>query len=473
MKTEKNQSDSVKQESSNLNLFRGLLLSVLVLLFMGVYTYIYEYSPFLQHHFKQINSLAITKYSLKRSLKNNDYHIAANRLKQLHLLKKQKLVEDSINKIQNYDGGQKGLLRFMNALYQVESKKKGTCRIAYFGDSMIEGDLMSMSLRENLQEKYGGLGVGFVPITSNTNDFRISIRHEFSASWKKENLLNVSNLKYPLGISGEYFIPATSTAENTVIYSARNRKFVGKFPVTKLFYGKPKTESGINSLVFNNTPFELKGTSSVNTMVLSRKSIKTAKLNFRVKSELPIYGLSFESDYGVLLDNLPIRGNSGIPMTAIKSSILKSFNKELDYDLIILQFGLNVVSKQTNFSWYKIKMKRVINHFRTSLPNASILIVSVPDVSEKNDKGQMQTALAIPSIVEAQKSAAMQTGVSFFNLYKAMGEKNSMVKWVEELKYANKDYTHFNYKGAQYASEIIFKFLDERYINYKKTKSIE
>ena len=34
---------------------------------------------------------------------------------------------------------------------------------------MIEGDLMSMTLRTMLQNKFGGRGIGFMPITSITN----------------------------------------------------------------------------------------------------------------------------------------------------------------------------------------------------------------------------------------------------------------------------------------------------------------
>ena len=45
-------------------------------------------------------------------------------------------------------------------------------RIAYLGDSMIEGDLITQTLRELLQKEYGGQGVGFLPIFSNVVVFR-------------------------------------------------------------------------------------------------------------------------------------------------------------------------------------------------------------------------------------------------------------------------------------------------------------
>ena len=39
-------------------------------------------------------------------------------------------------------------------------------RVAYFGDSFIEGDLITDHLRRLMQDKWGGCGVGFVDIAS-------------------------------------------------------------------------------------------------------------------------------------------------------------------------------------------------------------------------------------------------------------------------------------------------------------------
>ena len=183
----------------------SLLLSLFVLFFLGSYSYVFEYSSFLQAHFKQINILPIVKDSLKRFSQDYYYLKLKNTKNTLADLRRERLVLDSINRVVNYDGGQKGLINFMSALYDVEKFDKGTCRIAYFGDSMIEGDLMSMTLRNSYQEKYGGRGVGFVPIVSKTNKFRISVIHDYSKVWQTKSLINASALDFSLGISGEYF----------------------------------------------------------------------------------------------------------------------------------------------------------------------------------------------------------------------------------------------------------------------------
>ncbi|MCR6720156.1 MAG: hypothetical protein NVV59_07580 [Chitinophagaceae bacterium] len=88
-------------------------------------------------------------------------------------------------------------------LSQLKTTGRGKVRIAYFGDSMIEGDLMSQTLRKLMQEQFGGQGVGFVPITSQVSHFRQTVSAVFSSGWKDENFKD-GNSRY-LHLSGHLF----------------------------------------------------------------------------------------------------------------------------------------------------------------------------------------------------------------------------------------------------------------------------
>ena len=49
-----------------------------------------------------------------------------------------------------------------------------------------------------------------------------------------------------------------------------------------------------------------------------------------------------------------------------------------------------------------------------------------------------------------------------------MGGDGSMVKWVEEEPAkANKDYTHFNHRGAKKIAELLYGQLNKGYEKYK------
>ena len=82
----------------------------------------------------------------------------------------------------------------------------------------------------------------------------------------------------------------------------------------------------------------------------------------------------------------------------------------------------------------------------------------------------MQTDPSIPFVIDAQRSAAIEAGAAFFNLFEAMGGEGSMIEWVEgDTTYANKDYTHFNHRGAARASVLIRNFLFEELEKYEQT----
>lgn len=109
--------------------------------------------------------------------------------------------------IEDYsDSTRRGMWPLYEALSQLEEQGRPV-RIAYFGDSFIEADILTADLREMLQKRYGGRGVGFVPITSATNGFRPTVRHTF-AGWERHSAMDSIGFKRALqGVSGYYFFP--------------------------------------------------------------------------------------------------------------------------------------------------------------------------------------------------------------------------------------------------------------------------
>ena len=89
--------------------------------------------------------------------------------------------------IEDYsDSTMRGMSRFYDALAQRASSRRPV-RIAYFGDSFIEGDILTADLRAMLQSRFGGCGVGYVPVTSRIAGFRPTVRHEFSG-WQSHSV---------------------------------------------------------------------------------------------------------------------------------------------------------------------------------------------------------------------------------------------------------------------------------------------
>lgn len=367
----------------------------------------------------------------------------------------------------------KGLAHFFGALNEVK-KNKRKVRIAYFGDSMIEGDLISQDLRSQMQNAFGGSGVGFVPMTSIVAGFRTSIQHKFGG-WTSYNLLGNIPADHVLGISGYTYVPEITGNMDSmdlktgswVKYSAVKKEHLNKFYQAKLLYGKSK---GDNYAIINNNNYKLSGTEPVNQIIIDNlNGTEVINARFKCTSPVDIFGFSIESDSGAFVDNFSFRGNSGFPLAKIHQNVYSSTDNCLNYDLIILEYGLNVVSPGvTDFSWYEKGMLNVIDHIKKSFPEASILLISVGDKSYRKD-GVYETDPSVPLLVDIQKRMAEQTGCAFWSLYDAMGGSGSMVKWVEgDTVLANKDYTHFNFKGAHKVGKLLYAKLMSEYRDYNK-----
>jgi hypothetical protein len=365
------------------------------------------------------------------------------------------------------------LAHFFNSLNETKKRKHKT-RIAYFGDSMIEGDLITQDLRGCMQEEFGGYGVGFVPITSIVSGFRTSVRHSFDG-WTTYTLLDKNSGNHQLGIAGYAFVPNTvgnvdtnnTEAGSWVKYSTVKQSHLDKFYEVKLLYGKSEGE---NYVVLNGRHYKLGGSNPVNQIsVSSENPMQSIKASFQCRSALDVFGFSMESDSGAFVDNFSFRGNSGMPITRVPQAVYTGTSDCLGYDLVVLEYGLNAIDPSvTDFSWYERGMNSTIKYMRTCFPNASILLISVGDKAYRKD-GVFQTDPSVPIMVKAQKRMAEDNQVAFWSLYDAMGGEGSMVKWVEgDTVFANKDYTHFNFKGAHKVGKLLFSKLMSEYKDYNK-----
>ena len=433
-----------------------------------------------------IPTLSIGKFQIKKPKLFSDFLIKQNLKKKLYknntLSKEFKPTEqtqtntivDSTEIYDFCDSTSSNMEKLYLALSELKTKRK-KIRIAYFGDSMIEGDLITQDLRNFLQSKFGGNGVGMMPITSVTASFRQSITHKFSKGWNVYSLVDTIAKKSNLGLMGNVFYPKynsdTSLLKNTdwVEYSTqhKNRKIENAI----LYYGKSSLD---NYLEYQNKKLKLIKNNIVNAdTICINQNLSNIKISFVTQSSLPIFGLSIESDSGIFVDNFSLRGNSGVSLSKVKSEVYKEFDKLLNYDLIILHFGLNVVSENTtDYSWYVKSMNKTIAKLKSCFPNSAILLVSVSDKSYKTDSG-FETLPGVPILVKNQMQLAEQNKIAFWNLYEKMGGYNTMVSWVEsDTSYANKDYTHLNFRGANKVAKLFYSSLNKSYDKWLKQQTI-
>lgn len=348
---------------------------------------------------------------------------------------------------------------FFSALKQSRSR---SVRIAHYGDSGLEGDLIDADIRQNLQKEFGGMGAGFLPVTSQDIAFRVSTGISFSPDWKTSSVIIGKEANYPLGVNGFVFVPK---AGSWVKYDCLNRySSASGFRIIKVYYSDAKSSSIRYS--FNNGREEsapLQTGKGVKELLLSVPSNGTSfKMTATMADQAMFYGISMETGPGVYLDNFAWRGNTGTSFRDISPDMMKDFNKYLNYKLIILSFGGNMVTAgNINYGWYESQMINVINDLKRDFPQASILMVSVGDRAVKKGT-KFATDPNVLRMVESQKKIANATGITFWNMFEAMGGENSIVAWAS-TGLAFKDYGHISLDGSKKVATMLSKAITDAY----------
>ena len=330
-------------------------------------------------------------------------------------------------------------------------------RIAYYGDSFIEGDLMTSDLRSKLQSAYGGCGVGFVDIDSPTAGFRGSVR-TYSQNWSSHSATDKGGFSASKqGIAERYFI---SRGEASLrIQGIKNRAMHQDTCQQSTLFFRSEEPITITARINRGEPeyFYPEGSSKVQSLTVNGN---IGQVQWFVPDSLQgvFFGATMDGEQGIVLDNFSLRGSSGTTLKAMPKGTLHDFSELREYDLIVFQFGLNVASNNVkDYSHYTKQMADVIRKYAVAYPNASILIVGMSDRGERQD-GEVVSMPCVRYLNHFQRLLAMQTGVCYWNLFEAMGGEGSMGRMVDEDKpaKANKDYTHINAFGGRFVAGLLF-----------------
>lgn len=370
--------------------------------------------------------------------------------------------------IDDYSEGQPGGMDHFYRMLDQRSTLGRPVRIAYFGDSFIEGDIFTAHLRQRLQQKFGGCGVGWVDPGNKINGFRRTIVQKFRLFDEYEVVEKPFNRAVE-GINQRYFVPHegasvwTRGTDYCPLAVAWQQSTVYLRTSQGVSVGVNQNDQQWQSSQFGPSGHLQSFTSTCDT---------TRTVSYRFTDVTPgtyVYGIALEGRSGISLDNFSMRGSSGATLGSLPADVLADFARQRPYDLIVLHFGVNVVSDRShaaNYKAYTRQMGRVIAHLREAYPEASILVVSVPDRCQRTAAG-IRTLNGIESLSAYQQIMASDSHVAYFNLFQAMGGRESMVRLVER-GLANKDYTHLSHGGGKVVSEHLYRSIEAGYVNYQR-----
>lgn len=175
-----------------------------------------------------------------------------------------------------------------------------------------------------------------------------------------------------------------------------------------------------------------------------------------------VYGLSQESDKGVIVDNIPMRGCLGLVFTKMDGTQLSSFYREQNVKLIIMQFGGNAIPFNENpgtISGIVKGLREQVQYVQSCAPEASILFIGPSDMLTQ-EEGEWISYPMVPYMDRLLRKMALEENIAYFSLFRWMGGAGSMKRW-QEIGLAGSDGVHFTRAGARKAGNAVADWILE------------
>lgn len=393
--------------------------------------------------------------------------------------------EELVKSIHRLEFGKKGKDDLYRLFSKLPQAGKRLIRVMHYGDSQIEGDRITSFFRNKLQGRYGGKGPGFIPPVS-AYDYRFSYEQENSGSWKRypgygRPDKSVPHTGYGALASFSRFAPfwVDSLPNDSVVYQAQVKisksklsyNLVRSYSSCKLYYGKNRKAVSVIIKVDGTevSRDSLPPSAGLAVRTWSVSPQQSVTLSFSGYDSPDIYGIALEGNTGIVVDNIALRGSSGTIFTKMERASLEAMYSRSHVELFILQFGGNVmpsIEDEQQCLDYGRYFYSQIMRLRSLCPDASIIVIGPSDMSLK-EKDSYITYPLLPNVRNALKDATFRAGGAYWDMYEAMGGKNSMPGWVSaNPPLAATDYTHFSTGGAKVIANMFYNAFLLEYNEY-------
>ncbi len=384
--------------------------------------------------------------------------------------------------------GKQALYGFFAALEGAGNASKPV-RILHYGDSQLEGDRITAYVRNKLQTQFGGNGPGMVAVADIVPSFSVS--RELSSNWERYSVMTkkpkaqqhdrygaLSAFSRFTPVLPDSVAPDTIVSEGTITLRPE-RKCFGKAQVwseCRLFFGWHRTPLTLRMAV-DGVPMS-EETIAPTAQLLTREwrfdqVPKEVTITMSGSHSPDVFAVSLEGRNGIAMDNIPARGAAGYEFRRTDQALLARMYQELDVELLILQYGGNVLpnlKSAEEAAQYGRFFGAQIARFKKMIPGVSIIVIGPSDMSIKEGDTYV-TRPYLEDVRNAMKQNALAQGAVFWDMYEAMGGKNSMVSWVQaDPPLAAEDYTHFSPQGARKVGELFYNALIGDFAIYHGSK---
>ena len=376
--------------------------------------------------------------------------------------------------------------------------------IMHYGDSQLEEDRISATIREDLQKEFGGGGPGMLPAVLN-------IPSQSTSVWNNGDLTRflLFGPEEDRADHNRYGpLAQVSKLEGSAVIGIKKREnkkddfaHVGGYSNIKVLASKRgslKVRLAYEATIIENegTDKEKRKKKFVDAPAPSDEKFEklrvfswklpdtTSSAKIYLGGNAEIYAISIDGPYGVAVDNIAMRGSSGTVFTRMDQQLLAESYKVMNARLIIMEYGGNLVPSlnKNNVEYTKKLIAKQIQAVQKANPDADIVFIGPADMAKQID-GKIRSYPGLELTIQTLREVALENGVAYWDMFRVMGGAGSMHKWVKQSPpLAGADYIHFSRKGAAYMGELFcnalrmhydyFKFRDKHKIDDSKLKDL-
>jgi len=373
-------------------------------------------------------------------------------------------LKQSVYRIAFPAGGERLLDPFFKKLSGLKDGSLARTRILHYGDSQIENDRMTALIRYRMQRVFGGSGTGLVqpiPLYSGSMAYEQEEGGEwlrYTFFWKRDSTIQ----HHAYGVMGAFAsVPMPAGEEWPWLrYTFNTRRRTGHFDRVRVFLHSYADSASMVFVVNDTITDTIRPIAGGFSVADFRHTgdISRVGLHLCLPQGGRMYGISFESYRGLQVDNIAMRGGSGLIFTKMNREHQLRMLELLSPGLLILQFGGNVVP-YIDAGFYHRAFRRELTFLRDLCPDVPVIVIGPSDMSLK-ENGRFITYPGVEPVRDALKRAALESGCAFWDLYEAMGGYNSMPSFVHAAPpLASTDYVHFTPLGVNLVAEMFYNAL--------------
>ena len=379
-----------------------------------------------------------------------------------------------------------------NQLYNLfnrldNSEAEGPLHIFHFGDSQIEGDRITQTLRSVWQKRWGGYGIGYLsprPLVA-----PLSFVFDASPGWtrharfgRRDTTIQHERFGILASFASHDMKKESATHPWIRFYTTRAAKNLEqRLHSLEILFGKTDTNARVSfyldTAFVGSYPISADSSNSKLTIPVAKNKtpIDFQSIELRFHGSVPeVDAIGFFPDTGLVFHNVAMRGSSG---TLFRQLDRNQFSQQIqahEVGMVILQFGGNAVpyiSDNEAVTRYANWFSSQIKLFQTLVPNAAILVIGPSDMAHKEGQSMVTYPMLIP-VRDALRRAALEENVLYWDVFKVMGGEGAMAAWAKaEPKLASSDHVHFTRRGAKKIATLLSQTLDAEWMLSRRVLS--